>query len=74
MAAPDRTSLGGGAADEERAKMPNEEAYGSMTCPAEGCGQKIETVQRWTAGGLNDRGGWVLKCAKCGRVSLVRDF
>ena len=34
----------------------------------EGCGISIEIEQNWTAGGVNDRGGFVLKCDACGHV------
>jgi uncharacterized Zn finger protein len=34
----------------------------------EGCGISIEIEQNWTAGGVNDRAGVVLKCDACGHV------
>lgn len=42
-----------------------------------GCGQLINIEKNWTAGGVNDRGGYILKCAGCGGVfafNLGRDI
>lgn len=40
------------------------------TCP--GCGASIEISQNWTAGGINDYGGWVLQCVKCSHIFRLR--
>jgi hypothetical protein len=32
-------------------------------CPY--CAKGVIIEQNWTAGGVNDYGGWVLKCSKC---------
>lgn len=42
-----------------------------VKCPKSGCANPIHiSVGRWP-GGENDRGGWVLKCEKCGHVFPV---
>lgn len=43
--------------------MTNRQADVWFECP--GCGAEIEILQRWTAGGVNDYGGWVLQCRTC---------
>jgi uncharacterized Zn finger protein len=48
--------------------MPDRDATLSATCPKPECGQEVEIHQRWTAGGVNDYGGYVLQCKKCGTV------
>lgn len=55
--------------------MPNECAAITTHCPK--CSQTIEISQRWTAGGVNDYGGWVLECTNCSEkfaFDLGRDF
>jgi hypothetical protein len=36
-----------------------------LECPY--CGNSITIVQAWTPGGMNDYGGYVLKCKKCSK-------
>jgi len=46
----------------------------SARCPD--CGQPVEIELRWTPGGVNDYGGFVLKCDGCGNpfhVHIGRD-
>ena len=35
----------------------------SLKCPE--CPTAIEISKNWTAGGINDYGGWVLQCNSC---------
>ncbi len=35
-------------------------------CPK--CNNDIEIDQRWTPGGLNDYGGYILQCLKCNHI------
>lgn len=40
------------------------------------CGNIIQIEKNWEAGGVNDYGGWVLQCSKCGAMwayALGRD-
>lgn len=46
--------------------MADESATLYCSCPK--CGQRVVISQRWTAGGLNDYGGYVLQCDKCGEI------
>ena len=32
------------------------------------CNNEIQINQRWTAGGINDRGGFVLQCSACNHI------
>ena len=43
--------------------MADESATVLGQCPS--CGQEVEIDNRWTAGGVNDYGGYVLECSKC---------
>lgn len=43
--------------------MTDRNATTTGQCPS--CGQPVVIDQRWTAGGANDYGGYVLKCTKC---------
>lgn len=55
--------------------MADERATQYGSCP--NCGQQIIIDQLWTAGGVNDYGGYVLQCAKCKTVfahQLGRDI
>ena len=42
----------------------------STQCPA--CSQPVQIAQQWTAGGIIDYGGYVLKCSRCGHVYHLR--
>lgn len=50
--------------------MTDRHAHLQTACPK--CGSKIEAEQNWTAGGINDYGGWVLKCNSCGALFHIR--
>ena len=55
--------------------MANESATQYGKCPH--CGQEVVIDQRWTAGGVNDYGGYVLQCDGCAktyRYHLGRDI
>ncbi len=43
-----------------------------MDCPNEHCDQVIQISKNWTAGGMNDHGGFVLRCEKCNTVFHYR--
>lgn len=43
--------------------MTDRNAHVTTNCPE--CTAPIEISQNWTAGGMNDYGGWVLKCNAC---------
>ncbi len=49
----------------ERKKHPMADRHEDvfLTCP--NCESEIKVSKNWTAGGVNDYGGWVLKCKKC---------
>lgn len=38
----------------------------SSECPV--CSNPIEIDKRWTSGGINDYGGYILQCTKCNEV------
>lgn len=38
----------------------------TLQCPD--CSALIDISKNWTAGGINDYGGWVLKCITCSHV------
>lgn len=40
----------------------------TVTTECEKCQNGIEINQRWTPGGVNDYGGFVLQCGKCSHV------
>jgi len=46
--------------------MQIETATVSGHCPH--CSHRFSIAQRWTAGGTNDYGGYVLQCLKCNQV------
>lgn len=39
-----------------------------LDCPNKNCDQIIEISKNWTAGGISDYGGFVLRCKKCNTV------
>lgn len=41
------------------------------SCGTQKCGQTVEISKHWTPGGVNDYGGYVLKCKGCGAVFSV---
>lgn len=43
---------------------------GTLTapCPKQGCGNIVEIDQAWTPGGVNDYGGFILRCTTCSTV------
>jgi hypothetical protein len=40
----------------------------SVTASCPHCSNPIEITQRWTPGGMNDYGGYVLECLECHKV------
>ncbi len=46
--------------------MSYESAVVSTNCDK--CGNTIEINKLWTPGGVNDYGGYVLQCEKCGYI------
>lgn len=50
--------------------MADRHAHLQSACPK--CSSKIEAEQNWTAGGINDYGGWVLRCNSCGALFHLR--
>ncbi len=43
--------------------MPDRHLDLETNCPH--CNGPIRISQNWTAGGINDYGGWVLRCQQC---------
>lgn len=53
--------------------MSRETATIFSKCSAtEGCAGHFQILQSWEAGGLNDRGGWVVQCGECNGYNHVR--
>ena len=48
--------------------MANEAARVEAPCPNKMCNSIVVIEQNWTAGGVNDYGGYVLKCSACQTV------
>lgn len=43
-----------------------------LTAQCGKCTHPIEVLQRWTPGGINDYGGYVLACENCGHIFHLR--
>ncbi len=43
----------------------------TSSCPAPRCKQQIQIAKNWTPGGMNDYGGFVLRCNSCGTISSI---
>lgn len=48
--------------------MADRSALAELDCPNPTCGHTIKIEKRWTAGGVNDCGGYVLRCTHCRTV------
>lgn len=43
-------------------------SYATITSKCPACGNSIEIENRWTPGGVNDYGGYILQCIKCSHI------
>ncbi len=50
--------------------MTDRQATQTLTCS--NCPNTIQIDQHWTAGGMNDYGGYVLQCTRCNHVFSFR--
>ena len=42
--------------------------HATISAKCSACNNSIEIDNRWTAGGINDYGGYILQCAKCDHI------